>query len=258
MTDQRAVDPRAVARRGAYGWRARLGFVTVASTIETPLYELYMMAPPGIAVVSSCLNIRMVTAEAIDDAWQAVAAASREVAAYHLDHLIISGAPLAYSRGSGADRQLIALVEAACGVTTTFELTASIDALRYLGTTRIGIASPFGNASNERIRSFFEAEGFEVSAVNGLGYDANPDITRLPLEAVYDIARSVHRRAPDVEAIYIACPRWPVAPMIEPLESDLGVPIVTSVQSALWAALRALELRTPVVGFGTLLADGLS
>jgi hypothetical protein len=35
--------------RGSYGWRARVGFITAGSTIETPVYEFYRMAPDGIA-----------------------------------------------------------------------------------------------------------------------------------------------------------------------------------------------------------------
>lgn len=241
------------SERGSYGWKARVGFITVASTVETPLYELYMMSPPGIAFVAAGLGIRKVTPEAVDDAWAGVAKGSLEVAAYHIDHLIVSGAPLAYFRGRGSDRDLIEKIEAACGIPTTFELTATIDGLRALGAARIAIATPFGDATNERLRTFFEAEGFGVAGLVGLGYDANPDITRISLERTYQCARAAWLADPSVDAIYISCPRWPVSPVIEPLEQDLGVPVVASMQSALWDTLVKLNLKSGIPGYGSLL-----
>lgn len=242
--------------RGSYGWKARIGFITVASTIETPLYELYLMAPAGIAFVSAGLGIRKVTADAVDAAWASVLEGAREVAAYHIDHLIISGAPLAYFRGHGADRELIQRVEGASQVPTTFELTATIDGLRVLNATRIAIATPFADATNERLRRFFEEEGFLVSAIVGLGYDSNPDITRLSLERTYQCARAAWSRDKSVDAIYISCPRWPVSPIIEPLEHDLGIPVVASMQSALWDSLQRLGLKASIPGYGRLLRFG--
>jgi maleate cis-trans isomerase len=250
------VDPsalQAASERGTYGWKARVGFITVASTIETPLYELYQMSPAGIAYVAAGLGIRKVTAEAVDEAWGSVMSGSVEVAAYHIDHLIVSGAPLAYFRGRGADRDLVKEVESACGIPTTFELTATVDGLRSLHAERIAIATPFGDATNERLRTFFETEGFVVAALVGLGYDANPDITRISLERTYQCAKAAWRADPSVDAIYITCPRWPVSPIIEPLEQDLGVPVVASMQSALWDTLRRLNLGASISGYGKLL-----
>lgn len=249
---------RPIVGRGTYGWRARVGMITVASTIETPLYELYRMAPDGVTFVAMGLNIRRVTPEAVADAWKNVAEASREAAAYYLDHLIVSGAPLAYHGRRGDDRELINLVEAACGVPTTFELTASVEALRRMDVERVAIGTPFGATSNRRIQKFFEGEGFVVTAIEGLGYEANPDITRLPVEATYEVSRTAWQRDRSAQAIYITCPRWPVAPVIEPLEQDLGVPVVASMQSALWSALQRLDLHAPVKGFGRLLSHHLA
>lgn len=238
--------------RGTYGWRARVGFITVASTLETPLHELYMMAPPGVAFVSSGMSIRRVTADAARGAWTAVADVAKEIAAYHVDHLILSGAPLAYHTGPTADRDLIAAVETASGLPTTFELTASVDGLRAMCATRIAIASPFGDAANRLVGAFMEAQGFDVRAVAGLEYDANPDITRLPLEAAYHVSRRALDQAGGADALYITCPRWPVSPIIESLEQDLGIPVVASMQSALWAALCALRIHAPITGYGRL------
>jgi maleate cis-trans isomerase len=47
----------------------------------------------------------------------------------------------------------------------------------------------------------------------------------------------------------------PTAGIIERLERDLGKPVVTSQQAALWRALRLAGLADPVPGFGRLLRE---
>jgi maleate isomerase len=41
--------------------------------------------------------------------------------------------------------------------------------------------------------------------------------------------------------------------VLDPLEQDLGKPVVSSVQASLWRALRLAGVRQPIDGFGRLL-----
>jgi maleate isomerase len=76
-------------------------------------------------------------------------------------------------------------------------------------------------------------------------------------ETSYRLARAVVEENPGAEAVYFPCARWPVIDNIARLEAELGIPVVTSVQSMLWAALKGFEWWEPVVGYGRLL-EGLS
>ncbi len=53
-----------------YGWRARIGFLGPSSTIDTPAYEFYRMAPPGVAMVGTIMGIRILTDDDIERALQ--------------------------------------------------------------------------------------------------------------------------------------------------------------------------------------------
>jgi maleate cis-trans isomerase len=44
----------------------------------------------------------------------------------------------------------------------------------------------------------------------------------------------------------------PSVAVIDSLETDLGVPVVTSMQAMAWAALRAVNVRDEVTGYGRL------
>lgn len=237
-----------------YGWRARVGYITPSDTLETPFYEFQQMAPEGVVMVATCLNINHVTRESVDEAWARVAQAAQAVAAYSVDVVLVGGAPLAFLKGPGSHHELAQLVEAACTVKTVTEMGSASDALRAVGATRIAVATPFNDKLNEPLVAFLESEGFTVMGVEGYGLSSNADITMLPLRTSYDVARRAFRRSPNADAVYIPCPRWPVSPNLQYLEMDLGVPVVASVQANLWSCLHRAGVAHLVPGFGRLLA----
>jgi maleate isomerase/arylmalonate decarboxylase len=53
--------------------------------------------------------------------------------------------------------------------------------------------------------------------------------------------------------LLITCTDFPALPLIAPLEAELGVPVVTSNQATLWAALRRAGVHDVVSGAGRLL-----
>lgn len=84
-----------------------------------------------------------------------------------------------------------------------------------------------------------------------MGVRRNTDIGRISPYDVYRFARSVYREGAD--GLFISCTNLRTAEVIEPLEKDLGVPVVTSNQASLWASLRRLGIRRKIRGFGRLL-----
>lgn len=238
-----------------YGWRARVGYVTPSDTLETPFYEFQMMAPEGVAMVATCLNINHVTKESVDVAWERVAEAARSVVAYNVDCLIVGGAPLAFLKGPGSHLELARMVESVAKVPTITEMGSAVNALRHVGAERLVIGSPFDRKLNDQLVGFLESENFEVLAAEGYGLTSNAEITMLPLRESYRVARNALRRAPQADAIYIPCPRWPVSPNVEHLERDLGVRVVASVQANLWSSLRSVGIAPHVPGFGWLLGS---
>ncbi|MEM2552944.1 MAG: hypothetical protein QXE02_05435, partial [Sulfolobales archaeon] len=55
------------------------------------------------------------------------------------------------------------------------------------------------------------------------------------------------------EGLFISCTNLRTFEVIEPLEKDLGIPVVTSNQASLWASLRGLGIRERIDGLGRLL-----
>ena len=120
---------------------------------------------------------------------------------------------------------------------------------RALGVTRVSMATPYHDELNEHERHFLADNGIEVLKMAGLGIGAGGPgeygrIAQVPLDKVYAHARSVDHK--DAQALMISCTDFSTLPLIARLESELGIPVITSNTATLWAALRAAITVAPL------------
>ncbi|HSF01668.1 MAG TPA: aspartate/glutamate racemase family protein, partial [Solirubrobacterales bacterium] len=154
-------------------------------------------------------------------------------------------------RGPGWDKVLRDRIEARTSVPATTTSTAVLAAFATLGARRLGIATPYIDELNRREREFFEAQGFEVLDIRGLGIRDDRQIGAQFPQVAYRLAREVDR--PEVDCLFISCTNFPTMPIIAPLERDAGKPVVTSNQATIWDSLRRAGVRERIPGFGRLL-----
>ena len=237
-----------------YGWRGRIG-VVFPSRGDTFTYEFYKMVPEGIVLVSTCLKIYELTKEQLSEAMRQYDDAAQDLAQVGVDVMVLTGTPPFRLKGVGSDRAAIERVQKTTNIPTTTGITSEIEALKHLNVTKLVVATPFTEEVNERGKTFLEAHDFTVLEMKGLGIQRNSEIASLPLYAPYKLAKELFLKHPDCEGIYIQCPRWATAGIIDKLEKDLRVPVVTCVQASLWNALRILNIKEPISGYGRLLEN---
>lgn len=134
---------------------------------------------------------------------------------------------------------------------------ALILALRALEAKRISVATPYAQLINDHEVVFLGAHGIETIAIAGLGIgDGGPHefvrIAQTPLSEVRALALSTF--VPGSDALLLACTDFPTLPLIEDLEAELGVPVISSNTATLWAMLRACGVTDTVAGGGKLFA----
>ena len=113
--------------------------------------------------------------------------------------------------------------------------------------------TPYPAELNEAERAFLEGSGVAVVKLRGLELTDGEAFAAVEPEAWYCIVReAVH---PEAEAILVSCTGIRVLDVVERLEADLGVPLVTSNQAALWYCLRRLNLPDSILGYGRLLRE---
>ena len=134
---------------------------------------------------------------------------------------------------------------------------AIVAALSALGVTKIAMASPYTDETNAHESYYLEDHGIHVLATAGLGLNTSLEniqkISRVPPAEVFEHAKSVDH--PGAEALLICCTDFNTFDSIEPLEKELGKPVVSSNSATLWHSLRSAGITDRIDGLGSLLRD---
>lgn len=236
-----------------YGWRARIGFLSPGIVDESLSRQFYRMAPPGVTMVRTSLSVTKITPDEMWDAIGRAEAAARELAREKPDCIIIGGSPTVVVGGYGSDKELAEKVQAASGIQTSAAQTAAVEALRRLGAKSVALATPFPDPFNDQLVDFLQKSGFAVPSALHLELDYRR-LTAAPLKMGYELAKRTYERAGDPDAIYFPGAPFPVVDLIEPLEQELGISVISSMQCTLWKGMQMAGVKdVRVEGFGKLL-----
>ncbi|RAH97757.1 hypothetical protein DLJ53_28370 [Acuticoccus sediminis] len=240
----------------AYSGRGKLGLI-VPPTNTVNEAERQRLVPEGVTVHTHRMALHTDTAS---PAGRAALETDLDAAVAMLAAARVDTVAYACTAGSMVTpaASLPDALTARAGVATVTTAAAIIAALTALGVTRLSVATPYADALNAHETHFLEDHGFTVVNLVGLGIGAGGahDYVRIaetPLEAVAAHARAAF--VPGSEALLITCTDFPALPLVEPLEAELGIPVVTSNTATLWAALRRAGIADPVPGAGRLLTE---
>ncbi|MGA9402626.1 maleate cis-trans isomerase family protein [Haladaptatus sp.] len=230
-----------------FGWRGRLG-VVVPSSNTTVEGEFGRVLPEGVSLHTARMPLESVTVDELDTmADDAVDCAER------LSHADVDTVAYACTTGSllhgpGFDAELEDALAEAAGVPAVATALSVKRALSTLDATRIAVVTPYTADLNDREESYLDDAGFEVVDLHGRGITANTDIGSLSPNDAYQQVRNTVLDPSTVDAVFVSCTNYRTFPAIEPLESDLGIPVVTSNQATLWDALGRVSVSADVPG----------
>jgi maleate isomerase len=145
--------------------------------------------------------------------------------------------------GAGHDLAVSERITRVTGVPAITTGTAVLEALRCLGLKKITLVSPYPQRMGISEKDCLEASlpGFSVVSMKHLGVVSSFDKNLLAPSLAYRTAvETVH---PDSEGLFISCTAWRTLEVIESLEEELHVPVITSTQASLWACLRRCGVR---------------
>ena len=158
-------------------------------------------------------------------------------------------------KGPGSDLEILDLVKQITAVPASTVLTAVVRGCRTLGLKRIVMASPFPEDQDERLVKFLAHYDIDVVAFRGLGCPNADVIWELPPTSGYELATALLQEHADVDGVYLPCNKWRTISVIERIEQDKQKPVVTNTQAWVWEALRLMNIRTPIAGYGRLLRE---
>jgi maleate isomerase len=250
---RRAPDYQELLKRG-YGHIGRVGFLSPGIVDETLSGQFYRMAPPGVTLVRTSLELKDVTIDEVNAALAKAERAAAELGKYRPDCIVFGGSPTVAVPGHGSDKIIVEKIERASGRRAFAAQAAAIEALQKYGAKKLALATPFPDNVNALVKDFLEKSGFEVLSIRGSGVDY-VDLSLTPLQASWELGKRVFEEARRADALYFPGAPQPCVDIIEPLEKELGTFVISSLQASLWKALQIIRYQVPVEGYGRLLRD---
>lgn len=256
-----------------WGWRARIGMFIVGSE-AVPEAEWWAMAPAGVSV-----HAARVTAKAPWAPWSADRSAvdladdllrgCRQFGAMRLSAVVLGHTSSSVVGGKGWDEAVVEALKAALG-TDTIVTTNGLDTLAALRASGINhpllVLPPwFPDGTLEAALRYYRDHG--IVPAGHLRADPGRKWRDLPPGDLYGHGMGFAQEIEPLHAqIRTACPTgadgvlicgtgFRCVGIIEALEQDLGLPVVTANQASLWRCLRLAGVRAPVTGYGRLLAS---
>lgn len=237
-----------------YGWLARIG--VIAPSINTCIEPQFRtLAPPGVEFHVTRLRLRSGDPSELLAMGESAGAAAELLADLDPDLVLFQCTAATTIGGPAYEADLVARVAAAAGRQATSTGSAVAAALRTLQAERVALITPYEPEINAAEARFLDGHGLRVVEDRALGLEASAFTSVSPAEWL-DVVRG--SRARDADAVFLSCTNVRTLEVIEPLERELGRPVVTSNQAGLWHALRLAGVDVAVSGYGRLLTLGLA
>ncbi|WP_420548304.1 maleate cis-trans isomerase family protein [Curvivirga sp.] len=120
----------------------------------------------------------------------------------------------------------------------TNPITAAAAAFKALDVTKLSLLTPYIPDVNRKVGETFAAKGLEILNIAGFGVLEDADITRIDPAAIVKEAKACLH--PAAEAMFLSCTAMRSIEVIEVLEKELSIPVVSSNQAIAWHAIRLM------------------
>ncbi|MGE0744253.1 MAG: hypothetical protein AB7K86_03350 [Rhodospirillales bacterium] len=235
-----------------FGSRGRIGVVVPANNaVLEP--ELWSRLPADVALYATRILARgNLTREAVLAMESTVDRAVDELAATVVDCIIYADMVTTFIMEPGWNESKTAAIAARTGARCVSAWTALRDALAALGVTRFALGTPYPAAIHALCRPYFESRGFTVTADATLDILAMTDVPKVTPDRVAALVDGLDRGG--AQAVVLLATDLPTFAAIGALEARFGVPVLSSNQTILWRALRAVGYDGGIDGLGRLFA----
>jgi maleate isomerase len=210
----------------------RIGLIVPSSnTVMEPDFHRNLGQP---AIVSTTrIFLETVTREAETRMLEEDLPQAAELIRTTAPDVVVFGCTSAGALGSLAhDRAIGERIEKVTGARVITVLQAVLSQLHVIGPRKLAVFTPYIPDLTNGVASSLAEAGFPPLKAIGMGIQANLEIGRVaPAEIVDFVESQIEGSAPD--CIFLSCTNWRAIEAIEPLHRKLGIPIVSSNQSAI-------------------------
>ncbi|HXI99829.1 MAG TPA: aspartate/glutamate racemase family protein [Micropepsaceae bacterium] len=235
--------------------RARLGFI-IPSSNRMVEPQMARFCPSG--VVPHFMRLRMTNRykRPLPELLPTILEAAAHLMDSKCDIIVFQCTGTSMSGGVDMDTHVVSEIAKATGCPAISTASAVQAAFAALNARRLVFVSETKQEGHDKKLKFLKEAGYEIVGDKAASLSGSDEYCVTPRAFWYDMAMSLRNDVAD--AYFISCANISSIDVIADLERDLGKPVVTSNQAALWCALRTLGLSDVIPNLGTLCRRGLA
>jgi maleate isomerase len=218
---------------------------------ETDLDE---RIPAKIKFVTLTMNFTRGTEEEFRTSMPVYESKAAELAKMGAHVIRPSGAPPFMLLGYKGEQEIIGSWEKKYGVQMFTSGQNHVRALRTMGIKKFVGASYFPEKMNAVFARYFTEAGFQVLGMEGID-SPFAEVPNVPPESIFQFMKVIAAKHKDADGIYMLGSAWKTLDIINPIEKDLGLPVVHAGPARCWETQLRLGLRYRIQGYGRLLAE---
>lgn len=142
----------------------QLGYVIPHLYTDMDAYQFYRVAPEGMMLVTTGLNLKEYSLAAVESELPALWQRFELLARKKVDRISLSGVPVASALGRRKMLEILAEAQQRTGLPCDTDLEAHIATLQHLGASKIALATRWPEAVNSALTRYLGEAGIEVLA----------------------------------------------------------------------------------------------
>jgi maleate isomerase len=228
----------------------RLGLI-IPSSNTTMEDEFWRMGSGWATVHTARIRLEKITVDELEEMEGRMLEAAVLLADAGVDvigHGCTSGSLL---KGKDHGGEIERKIEEKTGIPAVATAKAVIEALGELRIKKLCVATPYIEEINELEKSFLEQNEIDVLIIKGLGIVQNREVGSKNPSIAYNLAKEIY--VSEAEGVFISCTNFRTIEVIDKLEKELGVPVVSSNTATLWAMMMKAGTVRKLEGYGRLL-----
>jgi len=228
----------------------RYGLI-IPSSNTTMEAEFWRMASGWATVHTARMRLEKITADELEEMEVQMLEAAIRLADAEVNVIGYGCTSGSLLKGKDHGREIEKRITEKTGIPAVATAKAVIEALGELRIKKLCVATPYVGEISELEKSFLEQNGIDVLNIKGLSIEQNREVGSKDPSVAYELAEAVY--VPEAQGIFISCTNLRSIEVIDRLEKELHVPVVSSNTATLWAIMKKAGTKRKLRGYGKLL-----
>jgi len=220
--------------------------------------ELSLFLPPGVVMNHNRLSRpgSAISRESLLAMGESVERAAHDLAQAYPEVINYGCTSGSFLEGIGQEAKLAEKITQVTGIPAFTTSTAVVEAFRALKIATLFIITPYPDAVNEHEFAFLRHYGVKLAGSDSFRCESSEAIRAVSSEQVAAMALKNRAEMAGCDALFLSCTNLYTMDQIAQLERELGLPVISSNQASLWAALTRIGVDGSATAPGRLFTVG--